>query len=399
LCLVLNSLILFLAVVFSAVTLSDISELGPQNINLSDQILVIFYMSFPVVVAGLVVKLAQNTIKQVGSYRLIQRIGGGAMGEVWEADHLMLARKAAIKFVRGDIPDSPKRGIQEPSLNRRFEREARTMAELRSPHTIEIFDFGTTDQGVFYYAMELLEGITLQDLVTRFGPQPSERVIPIMIQICHSLGEAHERGVIHRDIKPANIFLCRYGRDTDFVKVLDFGMVKRHEILDEEQLEMTAMGTYIGTPAFSSPEQASCGTEVVDERSDIYSLGCVAFWLLTGSIVFDTEGVQQMLRAHRELKPRTPSSLAPTPVPAELDNLILACLAENSQKRPISVDQISSQLHQICCSQLWTPERSREWWHVYLPSSPAHTVSAKSLELADTQVRTTHIETLPTVRD
>jgi tRNA A-37 threonylcarbamoyl transferase component Bud32 len=218
--------------------------------------------------------------RELGSYRLTERLGQGGMGEVWRAEHRFLARPAAIKLIRADF--GAMAADREMELRARFEREAQATASLRSPHTIELYDFGIADDGTFYYVMELLEGVDLQVFVERFGPVPVARTVHLLKQLCESLAEAHDRGLIHRDIKPANVFVCRYGREVDFVKVLDFGLVKSIERdLAATHLNVTVAPAAQGTPAFMAPEQA-LGDRSVDGRSDIYAVGCLGYWLVTG---------------------------------------------------------------------------------------------------------------------
>ena len=193
--------------------------------------------------------------RELGSYRLVERLGQGGMGEVWRARHRMLARPAAIKLIRPSLTGDARTGVSEDA-RRRFEREAQAIASLRSPHTVNLFDFGIADDGAFYYVMELLDGLDADALVRRTGPVPAERAIHLLRQVCHSLSEAESCGLVHRDIKPANIFLCRYGEDYDFVKVLDFGIVKATRDSAETGAALTLENVVHGTPAFIAPEQA-----------------------------------------------------------------------------------------------------------------------------------------------
>src|SRR5262249_9264842 len=213
---------------------------------------------------------------------LEELLGRGGMGEVWRANHRLLARSAAIKLIR---PESF--GSDGRELVRRFEREAKATAALRSPHTVDIYDFGTTEDGTFYYVMELLEGFDLETLVTRFGSVPAERAVEGLTQACHSLGHAHQGGPIHRDVKPANIYVCRYGLDWDFVKVLDFGLVKNVQYADKAGRPLTVAGVIAGTPGYMAPEMG-LGNPDVDWRADIYALGCVGYWLGTRQPGFDS---------------------------------------------------------------------------------------------------------------
>ena len=232
----------------------------------------------------------------MGSYHLEDLLGKGGMGEVWKATHRFLARSAAVKLIMPSALGAKDEAAAQVTL-RRFEREAQTTASLRSPHTIELYDFGVSRDGTFYYVMELLDGLDLQTLVAKHGPQPPERVVFLLRQACHSLYEAHKAGLVHRDIKPANIFMCRYGTDLDFVKVLDFGIVKREQMAGKEEAQLTAVGMISGTPAYLAPEMA-LAEGPTDGRADLYALGCVGYWLLTGQLVFDKANAMAMVVAH-----------------------------------------------------------------------------------------------------
>jgi serine/threonine-protein kinase len=304
--------------------------------------------------------------RELGSYRLVERLGAGGMGEVWKADHRLLARPAAIKLIRA-LPAGEAAGAVGEDLRRRFEREAQVTAQLRSPHTVTLFDFGVARDGAFYYVMELLDGLDTETLVKRYGPLPAERVVWILRQICHSLSEAEACGLVHRDIKPANIFLCHYGEDYDFVKVLDFGIAKPAQAPQERATAETAltMASVIhGTPAFIAPEQALGGE--VDARADIYSTGCVAFWLLTGKLVFSGNTPMKLLTAHASQAPDPPSTRTELPVPRELDALVLACLAKDPAHRPASARTLLARLDAIKLEHPWTSERARDWWDKHL---------------------------------
>jgi serine/threonine-protein kinase len=311
---------------------------------------------------------AVREAREMGSYRLVERLGQGGMGEVWRAKHRMLARPAAIKLVRPDmlgVLDSVGDEHSQRVLER-FEREAQTTALMRSPHTIELYDFGVTDEGTFYYVMELLDGYDLETLVQRFGPLPSERAVYLLRQACDSLAEAHGASLIHRDIKPANIYVCRYGRSTDFVKVLDFGLVKMREAGASEDLMMTAERGVGGTPAYMAPEQAG-GDEHVDGRADIYALGCVAYWLVTGQMVFQARTALKMIADHLGTLPVPPSERTELDVPKALDDVILACLEKDPNRRPQSADELSQRLATCEGMSPWTPQRAQEWWDLHRP--------------------------------
>jgi serine/threonine-protein kinase len=306
--------------------------------------------------------------RELGSYQLEERLGEGGMGEVWRARHRMLVRRAAIKLIRSPSgTDAPP--IVADDLRRRFEREAQAIASLRSPHTVTLFDFGVADGGTFYYAMELLDGIDADKLVRRFGPVPYERAVFVLRQVCHSLSEADARGLVHRDVKPANIFLCRYGEDVDFVKVLDFGLVTALGGTVEGQAALTRAHVVQGTPAFIAPEQA-LGRASLDGRADLYGLGCVAYWLLTGRQVFEADTPMGLILHHTRTKPDPPSSRTDLPIPADLDALVLACLAKEPDDRPTSARALSASLGAVAGAGAWTDNRARDWWQRHLPAGP-----------------------------
>ena len=295
--------------------------------------------------------------RQYGQYRLQDRIGKGGMGEVWKADHGLLARPAAIKLIRPEMLDAKQE--QAAALLKRFEREAQATAKLRSPHTVEIYDFGTLDDGTFYYVMEILEGIDLETLVERYGPVPPERVLYLLRQSCLSLGEAHAGGLVHRDIKPANLFTCRVGLEHDFIKILDFGLVKEHS--DSESTRLTALGVATGTPAYMPPEIA-VGREDIDGRADIYSLGCVGYWLLTGQLVFEAKTPFEIVAHHISTDPVPPSRKTELAIPEGLEQVILACLAKEPEERPAGAERLLQLLDQCDLDSKWDQPQARQWW-------------------------------------
>ncbi|MBW2255163.1 MAG: serine/threonine protein kinase, partial [Deltaproteobacteria bacterium] len=298
--------------------------------------------------------------RHVGSYELVARIGSGGMGEVWRADHVHLPRSAAIKLIQPQLV-SRETGDRSDVLVQRFKREAAATAGLRSPHTIQLYDFGITDDGVFFYAMELLEGCTLQQLTDTAGPIPAERTVELLVQVCESLAEAHEAGVIHRDIKPANIFLCKLGVTYDFVKVLDFGLVKFTAGSPLESAQLTGMDASHGTPAFMPPEVVD-GSTHFDARSDVYAVGCVAFWLLTGRLVFDVESPIGQIMAHVNEPAPAPSSVTELPVPPALDGLVLRCLSKDPNARPQTAKELLDALRACPLEHPWDQDRARSWW-------------------------------------
>jgi serine/threonine-protein kinase len=306
--------------------------------------------------------------RELGSYRLEEKLGQGGMGEVWRARHRMLARPAAIKLIRRS-PAADGRVAASGEAVRRFEREAQVIARLRSPHTVELFDFGVADDGAFYYVMELLDGLDADSLLRRFGPVPPERAVYLLRQVCHSLSEAHSCGMVHRDIKPANIFLCRYGEEYDFVKVLDFGLVRAVRDPEEPDVAYTRDNAVRGTPAFIAPEQAM-GADL-DGRADIYATGCVAYWLLTGKLVFTAETPMALLLQHAQTPPTPPSARIDRPIPGALDDLVLSCLAKDPANRPQSAKELSRRLADMEGAHGWTQDRARDWWAECVPPASA----------------------------
>ncbi len=304
-------------------------------------------------------RLSEGIVKarEVGSYHLVERLGVGGMAEVWRADHRMLARPAAIKLIRPQIllQHGPR---DAERLLRIFAREAQTTASLRSPHTIQVYDFGLTREGAFFYVMELLSGLDLKTLVEQFGRQPAERVAYMMAQVCHSLAEAHDRNFVHRDVKPANIFTCHSGNDYDFVKVLDFGLVMdRHptpeEIEDEQRL--------VGTPMVMAPEMVRFQA-AVDARADLYALGCVGYWLLTGKPVFEATTRHDILIMHAHQRPVLPSKRIDVALHSGLEGLVMACLEKNPNRRPQSARELKEGLLALSFKHSWSAERARLWW-------------------------------------
>ena len=323
-------------------------------------------VAFAWVIAHIVHRLGRDLerAEQIGSYQLVERLGEGGMGEVWRAEHASLARPAAIKLIRGEALGGT--GDEPATALRRFEQEAQTTAGLRSPHTITLYDFGRTQDGSFYYVMELLDGIDLQLLVEKFGPTPPERAVHVLRQACHSLAEAHARGLVHRDIKPANIYLCRHGLELDFVKVLDFGLVKHTAAGSACDPRLTQEGQISGTPTYMAPEVAA-GEGLVDDRTDLYALGCVAYWLLTGRTVFAGETALKQILAH-VAEPPAPASRH-VALPAALDALVLRCLAKKPGDRPQSAEALAAALAALPLEPPWTPERARAWWNANLPGT------------------------------
>jgi serine/threonine-protein kinase len=302
--------------------------------------------------------------RALGSYQLVERLGAGGMGEVWLARHRLLAARSAIKLIRPDVlsngsPD------QAAATVKRFEREARATASLTSPHTVRVFDFGVTEEGTFYYVMELLNGCDLESLVRTFGPLPPARALYLVRQICRSLSEAHSMGLIHRDIKPANIYVCRMGVEYDFVKVLDFGLVRHEYRADASRL--SAEPVLIGTPAYMAPETVL--GEEPDRRVDIYAIGCLLHFLLTGVPVFRSRNRAQLLRQHLQEAPTPPSQTAEQPIPGAVDDLVLACLQKDPACRLASVDEVLRRAVSGTSGKGWDEEAARQWWKTHLPDN------------------------------
>ena len=299
-----------------------------------------------------------------GQYELLSKLGEGGMGEVWEARHAKLLRPAVIKLIRPETA-----GLYGDAAKARFRREAQATGALRSPHTVELYDFGTTEDGTLYYAMEMLEGIDLETFVLRFGSMAPERVLHVLDQAARSLAEAHELGLVHRDIKPANVYLCRVATELDFVKVLDFGLVKPRYVAEESPVSVA--GAVSGTPGYVAPEHAS--GRPYDGRADLYALGCVAYYLLTGQRVFVRRTKLELMSAHLSLDPTPPSLRVPgLVVPPSLDALIMALLARDPGQRPQTAWELVEQVAAIRDeAPRWDAARAREWWRAHLPELAA----------------------------
>jgi serine/threonine-protein kinase len=294
--------------------------------------------------------------RELGSYRLGRLVQRGGMGEVYEATHRLIAKPAAIKLIRPELlSDSP--AVAEVIVQR-FYHEAEAVAALRSPHTVALYDFGVAADGTLYYVMELLEGIDLQRLVRDFGPLPPARAVHIIRQACDSLGEAHRRGLIHRDIKPSNVFLCQLGLTADFAKVLDFGLVRREV---QQDAGVSAVLGQPGTPSYMAPEMIT-GTAPVDRRADVYALGCVTYWLLTGKTVFEADNPVQMMYRHAYDPPPSPSERLGSSLPPDLEALVLATLAKDPLGRPQTAEELARRLEECDTGPGWTGQQAREWW-------------------------------------
>ncbi|MEI9952690.1 MAG: serine/threonine protein kinase [Pseudomonadota bacterium] len=357
--------------------------------------------------------------QELGSYRLVEMLGKGGMGEVWRAEHRLLVRQAAIKLISmGDDA-----GLDPVEIQERFRREAQSLATLRSRNTIELFDYGVTAEGTCFYVMELLDGMDLETLVDKFGPQPAARVIDFLIQACNSLAEAHDAGLVHRDIKPANLYVCRVADEVDVVKVLDFGLVRAavhktserppasvsprhtgqetksgvHEgarssthqdgqpDADTGGERLTQVGQAMGTPAYMAPEQA-LGYEL-DGRADLYALGCIGFFLLSGRLLFERNGSLPMMMAHITDTPPEFRTYVPNYLPAELATVLLQCLAKKPSARPSDARTLAAALKAIHIppAQEWSEAQAQAWWAARKPKpspAPAHVDPASATQPA-----------------
>jgi hypothetical protein len=297
---------------------------------------------------------ASLAAKKIGQYHLEQKLGQGGMGVVYAGTHAMLRRPTAVKML------DPHKTTDESIA--RFEREVQLSSRLNHPNTITIYDYGRTDEGVFFYAMELLDGIDLDQLVSRFGPQPPGRVAHLLIQACGSLHEAHSAGLIHRDIKPGNLMLTQRGGISDFVKVLDFGLVKAIDAQKEQSL--TAANTLTGTPLYMSPEAIELPDEV-DGRSDLYALAAVGYFLVTGTPVFSGKTVVDICMQQVSAAPMPPSERLGREVPAALEEALLAGLAKQASDRPQSAREFSKLLEAVVREMPWTVADADRWWATY----------------------------------
>jgi serine/threonine-protein kinase len=319
----------------------------------------------------------------MGSYHLVERLGRGGMGEVWRAHHRLLARSAAIKLVRPELIGAAN-DVEAQLMLRRFEREAQATAALSSPHTIRVFDYGVTEDKTFYYAMELLDGRDIESLVRNFGPLPPARALFLLRQACHSLADAHARGMIHRDVTPSNIYVCAMGLDFDFVKVLDFGLVTYQARPAARQTLVNGEEVTMGTPAFMAPEILD---GEVDARSDVYALGCVAYYMLTGELVFDGDTPIKMFIHHLQTPPMPLSERTEMPVPRDVERLVLACLEKDPARRPQNASELMRLIDSCRCRSDWDNDAAREWWMLHLKEfAGTSAVDASQMETLATAV-------------
>jgi tRNA A-37 threonylcarbamoyl transferase component Bud32 len=296
--------------------------------------------------------------KRLGNYFIERQVGKGGMGEVFVARHALMCRPTAVKVLRAPP------GEENAALVR-FEREVRLSSTLTHPNTITIFDFGRTSDSTFYYAMEYLHGMDLQVLVERFGPLHAERAVHILEQICGSLAEAHRRGIVHRDLKPSNVFLTERGGIYDFVKVLDFGLAK--QVSADGAAAVTKTGVVFGTPRYIAPESAY-GEVDVDARADLYNVGAIAYWMLTGQPPFSGDSPVRLIIDHIKTAPTPPSELSELPIHPELEAIVLKCLEKDPADRYQSATEVVAALRSIGFDEPWSQERAEQWWSLHLAS-------------------------------
>jgi serine/threonine-protein kinase len=304
---------------------------------------------------------AERRAEQIGQYALKRKLGEGGMGEVYLAEHMLLKQPCAIKLIR------PERA-GDTAILRRFEREVQATARLKHWNTVQIYDYGHAADGTFYYVMEYLPGPTLEELVKQHGPLPPGRAVHLLRQACQALREAHSLGLIHRDIKPANIMLCERGGVHDVVKLLDFGLVKAVGLESQEE-KLTQEGAVAGTPTYMSPEQASA-KEQLDACTDIYSLGAVAYFLLTGQPPFRRDRAIQLIVAHLH-EPVRPLTELQTEVPPDLQAVVLRCLEKDPVRRFADVGALEAALAACACAGQWTEALAAQWWPTYAPPGDA----------------------------
>ncbi len=302
---------------------------------------------------------------RLGQYTLDAKIGEGGNGTVYRAHHALLRRPTAVKLLRPEHVDAV-------TLDR-FEREVQHMSQLTHANTVAVYDYGRSPDGIFYYAMEYLEGIDLEKLVVRFGPQPADRVVAILIQVCGALREAHRRGLIHRDIKPANIILCERGDVPDVAKVVDFGLVK--ELTSSEGVDTR---TVLGTPAYIAPEVVT-DPDRIGPAADLYALGAVGYFMLTGKRVFEGKTVVDVCLQHVTATPVPPSRVSAIFIPDPLEQIVMRCLAKRPEERPASAEALAAMLRALPATNDWSDTEATRWWgdfrEIAVPVSNAPTLT------------------------
>ena len=321
----------------------------------------------------------RNAVSQIertlGQYKLVYKIGDGGNGAVYRARHALLRRPTAVKLMHPEYARSE-------TAKARFEHEVQIMSGLANPNTVAVYDYGQSPDGTLYYVMEYLTGINLESLVQVNGPQPAARIIHILQQVCFSLNEAHEKNLIHRDIKPSNIMLCERGGMYDVIKVLDFGLVKE---LSEKDPALTQVNTLVGTPLYMAPEIIST-PGLASPQSDLYALGAVGYFLLTGHNVFDGDSAVQICASHLHDAPVPPSQRTRQPVPEDLERIILQCLDKDPGRRPASAGELVELMSQCRDNGLWTREDARAWWVANEVSLPLDDEQQTHQPLSNTQL-------------
>ena len=312
--------------------------------------------------------------KLLNQYRLKRKLGGGGMGEVFEAEHQLLKRRCAIKLIRHELAGNQR-------VFARFEREVRATARLSHWNTVEIFDYGRNDDGAFYYVMEYLPGLSLADLVERFGPMPPARVIYLLRQACNALTEAHDSGLIHRDIKPANLMAAERGGRHDVTKLLDFGLVKT--LAENESIHLSQEGTVAGSPLYMAPEQVM-HNQPPDRPTDIYGLGAVAYFTLTGRPPFLGQTAMEVMVAHARDPVPPPSQFRPD-IPPDLEAIVLRCLAKNPKDRYPDTTSLARALDACADAPNWSPEHAAHWWRTTANSTSSNNNRILKLPDAITQ--------------
>jgi serine/threonine-protein kinase len=337
----------------AAESLTIADHLATEEIAIANSLFVALSAALAIYTAHVLNHLRRNLhhARKLGQYQLGEKLGEGGMGEVYLAEHQLLKRPCALKLIKADVNTNP-------IALARFEREVQSAAMLSHPNSIEIFDYGHTDDGTFYYVMEYLPGLSLSDLVHQFGPMQPGRVVYLMRQVCGALGEAHRLGLVHRDLKPANILVAILGGKCDVPKVLDFGLVKLTANPDAPHL--TADYTVSGTPQYMSPEQATASPDV-DGRTDIYSLGAILYFMLTGRPPFEGKSPTELMIAHAR-DPVVPPSRHRAEIPAEIDAIVVRCLAKKPEERYPDTRALAMALAACACAGDWNEEQAEKWW-------------------------------------
>jgi serine/threonine-protein kinase len=351
----------FAALAAAAVASPGLREIDLTPVLLQSALILMFPSAIAVFAAARAAALqrrafeAERRAEQIGQYALKRKLGEGGMGEVWLAEHALLKRPCAVKFIRPDL-------AAHPATAARFAREVHAVTGLTHVNTVRVYDYGRADDGSFYYVMEYLEGPTLEELVRENGPLPPGRVVYLLRQLCGALAEAHAAGLVHRDLKPSNVIVTALGGQRDVAKLLDFGLVQ--DLSADAADRLTQTGTVLGTPAYMSPEQAT-GESAVDARGDMYSLGAVAFFALTGRTPFQGKTLGQLLAAQRSEPPPALTALRPE-VPADLAAVVARCLAKDPSDRFPSAGDLARALGQCECAADWSTECATEWWRQFL---------------------------------